>query len=86
MPNFAREGQVVAVVGINQILALQQRQHVRARRTLQLDETLDDAALAARAHKSGIGAPAQQQLHGIDENGFAGARLPGDDIEARAEL
>ena len=47
---------------------------------------LDDALLLAALHLRGIGAVAQQQTYGTNDDAFAGSGLACDDRETRAEV
>src|SRR3989454_7746585 len=51
----------------------------------KLKRPFDDRLLGPRAHHVGGGPLAEQQGQGIDDHRFPGARLPGEDVEARLE-
>src|SRR5688572_12520531 len=51
-----------------------------------LEDCLDGGLRFARADEIRRGAGAEQETHGLDEDGLAGPRLPRQDVEARLEL
>ena len=52
----------------------------------QFEDGLDRAVVGARANEGFVGAFAEDELEGADDDGFAGAGFSGDDGEARCEL
>ena len=58
--------------------------HFRAVRPFE--HRLDGGGLLAGPHELGAGAPADEQPDGADEDGFAGAGLTREDVEAGREL
>jgi hypothetical protein len=51
----------------------------------KLKRPFDDRLLGTRAYHVGGGPLAKQQGQGVDDHRFPGARLSGEDVEARLE-
>ena len=53
---------------------------------VQIEDGFDRATIATGTQESAIGPLAQQQIERADDDGFARARLPGNDIETGLQL
>ena len=69
-----------------QLFARQDRFHVGAHFIRQSEDPFHPRHLSPGAHQRRIRPAAQQQVHGIDNDGLARARLAGEDHKARRKL
>ncbi len=82
--DFAPQDEGVGCITL-QPFAFQYGVDVGLQTVVQAEDAFHLGPVGASADEGGVGTPAQQQAHGIDNDGLAGACLTGQHVEAGGE-